>query len=201
MQSFLLLLISSLLWFTATTALDAGAIQDIKVFSRYNLARVKCFILHQPRTCGNSSDAVPLFVIASQQYSDFYIGTDINLITSAVNRGYAFLGVGARVFTTQETSTVPFYELYSNSVTDHFFTISEVDRDLAITEGYTDSGITAYIYPTQICGSIPYYQLFNPSVAEHWYTAVEVERDRMVAAGWSDEGIAGYVLDANVCSG
>ncbi|KAJ6458261.1 hypothetical protein C8R45DRAFT_913332 [Mycena sanguinolenta] len=191
MQSFLLVL-SALFWFTASNALPSGVFQDMK-------ART---IVPVPDTCGNNSDTVPLFATVGGPVQDFVITTRNGDVTSLVGaQGFTFLGVSARVFPTQETSTMPLYLVYlvqNGEVSDHLYTMSETERDLALEIGYRDDGITAYIYPTQICGSVPYYRLYDSAATEHFYTVSEADQQSHLAAGgWSDEGIVGYVLPPN----
>ncbi|KAF7345869.1 hypothetical protein MVEN_01608800 [Mycena venus] len=119
-------------------------------------------------------------------------------MTFTVSRGYTFAGVAARVFSTQETSTVPFFRLLTPPNRNHFYTISTAERDLFLANGFIDQGISSYIYPSQICGSIPLYQIFQSATTQHFYTISSTERDTMLASGgWTDEGVAGYVLDLN----
>ncbi|KAF7324395.1 hypothetical protein MVEN_02645500 [Mycena venus] len=191
MQSFLFIL-SALFWFTASNALPSGVFQDMK-------ART---IVPVPDTCGNSSDAVPLFAISGGPVHDFVLDTSTVAIDILIPQGFTFAGVSARVFTTQETSTMPLYQVYlvdgTGDVTDHIYTMSETERDIELEVGYRDGGITGYIYPTQICGSIPYYRLDNSGATDHFYTVSEAERESTLAeGGWSDEGIVGYVLPPN----
>jgi hypothetical protein len=155
-----------------------------------------------PDTCGNSSDAVPLFATVGGPIHDFVLEISTAAVTSLVGaQGFTFLGVSARVFPTQETSSMPLYLVYlvqNGAISDHLYTMSVTERNLALEVGYRDGGITAYIYPTQICGSIPYYRLYNSAATEHFYTVSEAEREsRLAAGGWSDEGIVGYVLAPN----
>ncbi|KAJ7713290.1 hypothetical protein B0H16DRAFT_1621567 [Mycena metata] len=155
-----------------------------------------------PLTCGNPSDAVPLYFmeIAGQ---DIYYATGIGFVTTLVgDLAYTFLGIAARVFTTQELSTVPLFHLQNDQTSDNFYTISATDRDLALENGWGGAGIAAYIYPSQICGSVPLYGLYQSVDTIHFYTINETTYDAMLAGtgGWADEGIAGYVLDLNPCA-
>ncbi|KAJ7026477.1 hypothetical protein C8F04DRAFT_1045592 [Mycena alexandri] len=155
-----------------------------------------------PLTCGDPSDAVPLYFmeIAGQ---DMYYATGIGFVTTLVgDLAYTFLGIAARVFTTQELSTVPFFHLQNDQTSDNFYTISATDRELALETGWGDAGIAAYIYPSQICGSVPLYGLYQSVDTIHFYTINETTYDAMLAGtgGWADQGIAGYVLDLNPCA-
>ncbi|KAJ7702823.1 hypothetical protein B0H17DRAFT_923215, partial [Mycena rosella] len=162
-----------------------------------------------PQTCGDPSDAVPFYLVALPGQAFYYtaLASDVN---SLINPpfSYSFIGTAARVFTTQELSTVPFFHVRSGSVlgplhSDNLYTTSTTERDSALVSGYVDTGIAGYIYPSQICGSVPFYRLFTTTatVTEHFYTINATYRATLVASGaWTDEGIAGYVLDFNVCA-
>ncbi|KAJ7811569.1 hypothetical protein B0H14DRAFT_2859922 [Mycena olivaceomarginata] len=138
MQSFLFIL-SALFWFTGSNALPSGVFQDMK-------ART---IVPVPDTCGNSSDAVPLFATAGGPIHDFVLEISTAAVTSLVGaQGFTFLGVSARVFPTQETSTTPLYLVYlveNGAISDHLYTTSVTERNLALEVGYRDGGITVVL--------------------------------------------------------
>ncbi|KAJ7776256.1 hypothetical protein B0H16DRAFT_1879628 [Mycena metata] len=156
-----------------------------------------------PLTCGNASDAVPLYCLAYPgAVNDYFyspIVGDIDLISHS--DGYNLQGVACYVFTTQELSTIPLFHVYDSTTPDNLYTTSTGERDLALENGYLDAGTVAYIYPSQICGSVPFYRLYNAAGTAHYYTINGTERNALLAAGgWADEGIAGYVLDWSLCS-
>jgi hypothetical protein len=112
-----------------------------------------------------------------------------------------FKGVAARVFATQELSTVPLFFLFQNVVTDHIYTTSTTERTLAVQAGYINQPPDAFVYPSQICGSIPFYRLYNATATEHFYTiSASVYASMLTSGAWEDQGIVGYVLDPNVCA-
>ncbi|KAJ7259178.1 hypothetical protein B0H12DRAFT_1182323 [Mycena haematopus] len=134
--------------------------------------------------------------------NDFYYATLNSKVTKAVGvDGYTFQGIAARVFTTQELSTVPLLHVYNAQTVDNLYTTSTSECDLAVENGYEGPTTLAYIYPSQICGAVPFYRIYNSADTEHYYTINETERDAMVATGaWADQGITGYVLDPNPCA-
>ncbi|KAJ6551000.1 hypothetical protein DFH09DRAFT_1319568 [Mycena vulgaris] len=154
-----------------------------------------------PLTCGNNSNAVPLYrsiLEGNNPNSNCFLTTVLSEVTFAVKNGFTFDGVAARVFSTQETSTVPFFRLVTPPDRNHFYTISTSERDLALASGFVDQGNSSFIYPSQICGSIPLYRIYQSATTQHFYTISATNRDAMLAGGgWVDEGIAGYVLDLN----
>ncbi|KAJ7741638.1 hypothetical protein B0H16DRAFT_1464357 [Mycena metata] len=150
-------------------------------------------VLRSAATCGNASDAVPFYEAHfDQPFTDNFYSTDPRA---------AFVGTAARVFTSQELSTVPFFHLFDGTINDSFYTTSTFERDLALANGYVVGGPDTFIYPTQICGSIPFFRLYDSALTEHFYTTnAAVQASMLASGGWADEGVAGYVLDANVCA-
>lgn len=78
---------------------------------------------------------------------------------------------------------------------DHFYTISEPERDSALARsGYRFEGIACYVAASPTQGSIPLFRLFNHDNGDHFYTTSAPERNRAVAsAGYQNEGVACYV--------
>ncbi|KAJ7478071.1 hypothetical protein B0H11DRAFT_2029209 [Mycena galericulata] len=127
----------------------------------------------------------------------FYTASSTEM-QKAIKGGYILEGIAALVFKNQLGPTAPFYRLSNTQSGDHFYTMSESERDMASASGgYTQEGVAAYIYATQICDSVPLYRLSNGH--EHFYTADEDESHAAVtSAGYILEGVAGYVLKALV---
>ncbi len=93
----------------------------------------------------------------------------------------------------QELGTVPLYRYYSPSLTDHFYSTSNVTPN-----GYNNEGIIGYIFVTPVSGSIPLYRSYRHLAGplangDHLYTSSSVERDSAAFVGYSFEGIEGYV--------
>ncbi|KAF7368527.1 hypothetical protein MVEN_00176000 [Mycena venus] len=153
-------------------------------------------------TCADPSTSVPFYFLELTSDNDFYT-TSITDVTTRITQGYTLQGVVARVFLTEEVSTVPLYHvtriLNTPLGADDLYTVSTADLDQVIASGfYTFVGIAAYVYPSQICGSLPFYRLWEASTIRHWYTTSLEDRDVLLATGqWTDEGIEGYVLDAS----
>ncbi|KAJ7444799.1 hypothetical protein B0H11DRAFT_2249809 [Mycena galericulata] len=157
-----------------------------------------------PLTCGDPSDAVPLYITDSTGQTFYYTTStmDVNILVK-LPYDYTFLGIAARVFPTQELSTVPFFHVQNDQTIDNFYTTSATARDLALENGYVNasSAITGYIYLSQICGSVPFYGLYSSAATEHFYTINETDYNAKLASGaWTDEGISGYVLDLDPCA-
>ncbi|KAJ6496852.1 hypothetical protein DFH09DRAFT_1336995 [Mycena vulgaris] len=132
-----------------------------------------------PLTCGNTSDAVPLY-LAEWPGAAFY-STSVSEISTVVSRNtFMFEGISARIFLTQELSTVPLFRLVQG--TDMFFTISTTERALVLQTGYIDEGTAGFIYPSQICGSTPFYRIYTSLANEHYYTISSADRDAVLAS-------------------
>ncbi len=88
-----------------------------------------------------------------------------------------------------------FYLLYHSGKYDHFYTISENEKDNAVsTLGYTYKGIAGYIYQKQQPQTVPFYYLYNSRIYNHLYTINENEKDNAVnKCGYTYKGIAGYI--------
>lgn len=153
-------------------------------------------------TCGDPTDAVPLYIMNSPGQTFYYItSTTVVNILVKLPYDYTFLGIAARVFPTQELSTVPLFHVQNDATIDNFYTTSATARDLALESGYLDDGVAGYIYPSQVCGSVPFYGLYNTAATEHFYTINATDYNAMLASGaWTDEGIAGYVFDLDPCA-
>jgi hypothetical protein len=145
-------------------------------------------------TCGNPADAQPFYRIFKPTPADYLYLTSIDLVNSAT--AFAFDGVAAFVFATQEESTVPLYRLAIGSTPTHnFYTTSTTEIATALQSGWRVAGNPFYIYPTQMCGSVPFYRLYNASKGANFYTISESERlDFITNQGYVDVEIAGYVL-------
>lgn len=116
------------------------------------------------------------------------------------NDGYVSEGDAALVFPTADgpsiPGAIPLYRMWSPTRSDHFYTVSESQRDNAVQKrGYTDEGVTAYVYGTQLCGSVPLYRTFNPVAYDHFYTVNETEKlDFIDHRGYVDGGMVGFVF-------
>ncbi|KAJ7731884.1 hypothetical protein B0H16DRAFT_1381701 [Mycena metata] len=186
-----------LVFIFALSSFVVSQIQGLSLCHSLTLGQVRT-----AATCGNASDAVPLYLASSSAFADNLYDTTVVDISNNVHDGvYTFEGVVASVFITQELSTVPLFQQFNPSIVDHFYTIDPVERDNALSAGYLDNGIAGFVYPSQICGSTPFFGLFAASVVEHYYTTNTTTRASMLATGkWSDEGITAYVLNSNPCA-
>ncbi len=93
---------------------------------------------------------------------------------------------------------MPLYRLYSNAVTNHFYTVSASEKDSAVNNsGYTFEGIAGYVYTDNSCGGIPFYRLYRAPSFDYVYTTSELQRDDAIQNhGFVLQGTAGYVVAA-----
>jgi surface protein len=83
------------------------------------------------------------------------------------------------------------YRLYNPNSGEHFYTLSEVERDATVAAGWTYEGI-GWTAPDESLS--PVYRLYSGT--DHFYTMDEEEKDSLVEEGWIYEGIAFYSADA-----
>lgn len=86
------------------------------------------------------------------------------------------------------------------SIYDHFYTISNAEKERAIHDlGYIDEGIACYVYSADAPKRRPLYRLWNNIACDHFYTLSKKERDAAIKHyGYSDEGVACHVPMASV---
>jgi surface protein len=82
------------------------------------------------------------------------------------------------------------YRLYNPNSGEHFYTLSEVERDATVAAGWNDEGIGWYA-PDE--SDTPVYRLYSGT--DHHYTMDEEEKDALIAEGWKYEGVAFYSAD------
>jgi len=109
--------------------------------------------------------------------------------------GVAFYGLSSASL----AGAVPVYRFFSPVFTDHFYTISETEKNKLIerfSASWLFEGVAFYAFPadTQPAETIPVYRFFNRLRISHFYTTSERERDKLLSfpAIWDFEGIAWY---------
>jgi hypothetical protein len=100
----------------------------------------------------------------------------------------------------------PIYRFWSGTLTTHFYTINESEKDYLIAtfpSVWTYEGIAFYAFPPedQPVGAKPVYRFWSNSLGRHYYTISEDEREQMSqdqSSLWSYEGVAWNAFDAPV---
>jgi len=112
---------------------------------------------------------------------------------------------GIQYYTFSEDSqpgTLPIYRFWSNSLSAHFYTISEGEKNKLITKFsnvWTYEGPVFYAYPagSQPDGAVAVYRFWSNTLNCHFYTTSTAERDKLISkfsAVWAYEGPAFYTL-------
>ncbi len=112
----------------------------------------------------------------------FYTSSQVEADTLNGNKkyGYKSEGVAFYAFSTQVADSSPVYRFYNSTTGDHFYTISEDEKNSLINNsqsGYAYEGVVFYAYASQINGSSPVYRLYNPSTGDHFYTISLTEKN------------------------
>lgn len=100
--------------------------------------------------------------------------------------------------------TQPVYRFWSSDYFDHFYTMSEAERNLVNSiwsDYYMEEGVGFYAYPMQLPGSMPVYRFWSPIIWSHFYTISEVERDYIMTnwpGFWAYEGVAFYAYPTQI---
>jgi hypothetical protein len=100
----------------------------------------------------------------------------------------------------------PIYRFWSGTLTTHFYTISESEKDYLIQtfpSVWTYEGIAFYAFPPDEgpVGVKPVYRFWSNSLGRHYYTISETDRDQMMrdqSSVWTYEGVAWDAFDAPV---
>ena len=98
------------------------------------------------------------------------------------------------------TGIKPVYRFLNGDTGSHFYTMSEVERDIISNNltNYNFEGIAYYGYESERPGATPLYRFYNPATDTHFYTPSSVEKDSVLAnlphyQLESNDGIAFYV--------
>ncbi len=92
----------------------------------------------------------------------------------------------------------PVYRFWSNALSAHFYTISEIERDYVIDHlpAWAYEGPVFYAYPpgSQPVDASPVYRFWSETLSTHFYTINEAEKDHVIAnlPAWEYETIAWY---------
>lgn len=101
---------------------------------------------------------VPVYRLYSPSLGDhFYTLSKAESDNAAANDGYNFEGIAFYVFAnpTDVPNLMPVYRLFNPTVEDHFYTISQTERDSAETIGYNYEGIAFYAFPMADPNQLP----------------------------------------------
>ncbi len=100
-----------------------------------------------------------------------------------------------------EPGVAPVYRFWSNSLSAHFYTISEAERDYVIDNlaAWSYEGPVFYAFPagSQPTGASPVYRFWSETLSTHFYTINEAEKDYVIdnLPAWEYETIAWYAYE------
>ena len=109
-----------------------------------------------------------------------------------------FVLIGAGVAEVAGESRAPIYHFWSGAYGQHFYTISEADKNYVLAtwpDIWIYEGPVFYAYPTQVPGTLPVYRFWSAKFGAHFYTISDDEKDYVLATWpdiWTYEGIAYY---------
>jgi hypothetical protein len=97
----------------------------------------------------------------------------------------------------------PVYRFWSDSLSSHFYTIDESEKNWLITQHaavWTYEGVAFYAYPVgeQPSWARPVHRFWSPSWNTHFYTMSETEKTNILTKHsdiWTYEGIAWYACE------
>jgi hypothetical protein len=157
------------------------------------------------------AQGMPFYQYFSDKNGHHFYTTDTNdigtITVGIVGRhGYKFERITGYIHNSQQHGTVPFYQYFNPTNSDHFYTIDvneigTIATDIVGRHGYKFERIVGYIYDTQQHGTVPFYQYFNPTNSDHFYT-IDVNEIGTIATdivgrhGYKFERIAGYIYPA-----
>ncbi|HEX8974751.1 MAG TPA: SpoIID/LytB domain-containing protein [Patescibacteria group bacterium] len=129
----------------------------------------------------NSIAQIPVYRFYSPTNGHhFYtaLESEKNIISNTAQSGYVPEGIAFYAYNSQISGTSPVYRFYNSSSSDHFYTISEDEKNSLINSqsGYSFEGVAFYAFTTQTNGSSPVYRLFNQNNYDHFYTISASEK-------------------------
>ena len=87
---------------------------------------------------------------------------------------------------------VPVYRMYNPNSGEHFYTVSDKERDNLISVGWIYEAESSFTVPGESSDTLPVYRFYNPNGNSHHFTIDKEEAMLIKAAGWIDEGISFY---------
>ncbi len=120
----------------------------------------------------------------------FYAYKDPNIGTDYRPEGTVFYA-----HQTQLEGSYPVYRFYNKINGEHFYTISETEKNSLIDSMYIYEGIAFYGYKLRTEETLPVYRFYNKQSGDHFYTISETEKNdvqKNLASIYTYEGIAFY---------
>ncbi len=107
---------------------------------------------------------------------------------------------GTGYFRVDQTSGLtPVYRFWASTLSRHFFTIREAERDKLINNYasvWSFEGVAYYVFANDAQpGVVPVYRFWSGTASAHFYTSSETEKAKLIdlhSATWTFEGVAFY---------
>ena len=84
-----------------------------------------------------------------------------------------------------QIAVVPVYQFYSDTMRDHFWTIT-TEEAISLqnaynmgTSTYAYKGVAGYVYQNNVANSVPVYRFWNKKTLDHFYTISETEKQQV----------------------
>lgn len=147
--------------------------------------------IHPRAGLASSSLAVPLNLVVKANgqtgINDHYLTTDSG------KAGYTPPFIVARIFATQQPSTVPLYGSFNRTQGQHWYTINESEQKQKLADGSLDGYIVGFVYDKQLGGSTPLWRYWRGDGAT--WSAYDMPTCRTNACNWDGRsGPVAYVF-------
>jgi len=150
------------------------------------------------------ANTTPVYCFWSSTYSRHFYTIDEaerDKVIENYSPVWAYEGIASYAFANStESGVAPVYRFWSGTLSAHFYTMDEAERDKVInsySQVWTYEGVAFYAYAEgqQPLGTAPVYRFWSPSLGCHFYTISEVEKDLLInlyPLVWTYELIAWY---------
>jgi YD repeat-containing protein len=131
------------------------------------------------------ADTLPVYRFYNTKNGDHFYTTsedEKNTVSNNPDSGYVFEKIAFYAYSSQISETTPVYRFYNPTTGDHFYTISEDEKNVVINNpqwGYYFENIRFYVFKNQVSNSFPVYRFYNPTNGDHFYTASESEKENI----------------------
>ena len=87
---------------------------------------------------------------------------------------------GWGVLTEKTGTALPVYRLYNANTGEHYYTISEGEKDILVDAGLIVEGNEGFMYPTKVGNSTEIFKLYNTNSGAHIYSESPRYRDALL---------------------
>ena len=153
---------------------------------------------------GRAALLTPVYRFWSATLSRHFFTIDVeerNKLLDTYSRTWTYEGIVYRALTDAGApGSAAVYRFWSPSLSTHFYTISESERDGLINNyaavwSYEGPVFRAYPEGSQPAGTYPVHRFWSGTLKTHFYTISETEKNKLIntySRAWTYEGIAWY---------